>query len=638
MSEKILAQTYRLVEQIGMGGMAIVYRAVNVRTGQSVAVKVLRPEFAQDAEYVSRFQREAEAASQMTHHNIVNLVDVGMDGDSRYLVMEYVQGKTLKQVIQEKGRISPATAAQITIRILSALQHAHQNGIIHRDIKPQNILVNEEGHIKVADFGIARIANSATLTTGNNVLGSVHYYSPEQASGQAADERSDIYSVGVVLYEMLTGRMPFDGDTLVSIAMQHMYSPPPPVERFAPEVPAAISHVCMMAMEKNPNYRYQSAKEMAAELRMALEGRDDEMQPRLVEQTEMPTVAAPAAPAPARPAPESVTAKPPKPKKPRKRINVLWWIVTLLVAAAAFYGIYVGSVAIYDQVVNSVDVPDFVGMEISAAERTAGRAGLNVEIFDSNHPTIPEGQVILQAPISSLESGKKLKRGDTVVLHVSTGPSSQKVPRLVDLSLNDAIAVAQSSGLTITVVDRVTSIDVQAGFVISQTPEVGEPCQSGDIIQVTVSGGLAVAPSVLGKTLPEAQEILVAAGLAVNPNVNFELTDSDALHDTVAAQSLPEGTQVIQETVVTLTVYQKPSLTHSVEVTLDLPESEGILPVRVTLNDGEHEYTVYQNDFRADETRRPTVTLISQLPGEFSYCVYLNNSSTATYRLPVTIP
>ena len=283
MREKVLAGRYVLVEQIGVGGMAIVYRAIDRNTGHSVAVKVLKPEFNRDAEFVSRFQREAEAASKMIHHNIVNLLDVGMDGDNRYLIMEYVRGKTLKEVIQEKGRISAPTAVQIAIRILSALQHAHQNGIIHRDIKPQNILMNADGHVKVADFGIARMANSSTLTRGDSVMGSVHYFSPEQAQGQGTDVTSDLYSVGVTLYEMLTGRVPFDGDSPVAIAMQHLHAQPDPIQRFAPDVPDAICHVCLKAMEKNPQYRYHSAREMASELRMALEGRVDMLQPRVVQ-------------------------------------------------------------------------------------------------------------------------------------------------------------------------------------------------------------------------------------------------------------------------------------------------------------------------------------------------------------------
>ena len=275
MKEKILANRYRLTEQIGMGGMAIVYRAVDLRTGHNVAVKVLRPEYNEDSEFISRFQREAEAASKMTHHNIVNLLDVGMDGDSRYLVMEYVQGKTLKTVIQERGKLSPALAGQITIRILSALEHAHRNGIVHRDIKPQNILVHADGHIKVADFGIARIANSSTLTKGDNVMGSVHYFSPEQAKGEGANATSDIYSTGVVLYEMLTGRVPYDGDNPVAVAMQHLHATPVPIQNLAPDVPPALVHVCMKAMEKNPSQRYQTARDMAADIRAALENRPE---------------------------------------------------------------------------------------------------------------------------------------------------------------------------------------------------------------------------------------------------------------------------------------------------------------------------------------------------------------------------
>lgn len=637
MSDKILADRYRLIEQIGMGGMAIVYRAIDQRTGHSVAVKVLRPEYGQNTEFVSRFQREAEAASKMTHHNIVNLLDVGMDGENRYLVMEYVKGKTLKQVIQERGRLNPGTAAQITIRILSALQHAHQNGIIHRDIKPQNILVNADGHVKVADFGIARMADSATLTTGNNVMGSVHYYSPEQASGQSADARSDIYSVGVVLYEMLTGRVPYDGDTLVSIAMQHMYSAPAPVESIAPEVPTAISHVCMMAMEKNPRYRYQSAKEMAAELRMALEGRDDEMQPRLVEQTEMPMPAGGAQTSGSvrQNTEAGVTAgtgKQPKRKKPRRRINVVWWIVTLVVAAGVFYGLYAGGTAIYDRVVNSVSVPDFLNADAAAAERIASRVGLQVKIVEVNHPDENDiGLVVLQSP----EEGKTMKKGDTVLLTVSKGPASQLAPKVVGMPLNTAISEAQKMKLTIAVVEYVVSADVKQDYVVSQVPEAGASCQAGDIIQVTVSGGIVNVPNVIGRTLNDAQELLSASGLTVSPTVQFVDTDDASLHGMVAAQSLEKDRQVILNTNISLTVYQVPGKTHQASVVLELPQSDGMLNVRVTVSEGDMEYVVYQGEFPSDAGRHPQVTLTTQMPGSYTYHVYCNGSEL--YALPVMI-
>ncbi|MBR4080986.1 MAG: Stk1 family PASTA domain-containing Ser/Thr kinase [Clostridia bacterium] len=635
MSEKILADRYRLIEQIGVGGMALVYRAVDMRTGHSVAVKVLRPEFNQDAEFIGRFQREAEAASKMTHHNIVNLLDVGMDGENRYLVMEFVQGRTLKQVIQEKGRINPQVAAQICIRILSALQHAHQNGIIHRDIKPQNILVHADGHIKVADFGIARMADSATLTKGDSVMGSVHYFSPEQASGHAADETSDLYSVGVVLYEMLTGRVPFDGDTPVAIAMQHLHNRPAPIESLVPDVPPAIIHVCMMAMEKNPRYRYQNAVEMAAELRMALEGRTDQMQPRLVE-----TVA------PVQPVQPYTGQMPRQSSGPVKPVgggtrrqpvrrntgnSALWWIVMAFVTCFVFYGLYLGSVEIYDHVVNSATVPDVVGMDIATAERSAARAGLSVEKVEINHPTIGAGVVLLQAP----EAESSLRKGDTVVLTVSKGPSAQMVPGVTGRTVEDAKSLLTGPGLTLAVTERVVSVDVPVGVIISQMPEAGAQCQAGDILQVTVSGGSAYIPNLSEKTLAEAKELLVSSGLNLSANLQYQETADASLHGTVAMQSPAAGTQVIQGTSVTLTLYRVPSLTHAAVVTLQLPESTSSVVVRVTLTEDGVENTVWQMDYAPDATRRPNLELTAKEAGTYIYKVYVNEKFA--YQQQVTM-
>ena len=252
---KTLDGLYTVRELIGTGGMAVVYRAYDKIRKRTVAIKVLRPEYESDEEFVRRFSREAEAASKVSHENIVNMLDVGIDGEVRYIVMEFVDGQTLKELIREKGRIPPDQALRMTIRILAAVDHAHRNGIVHRDIKPQNILVDRQGRVKVADFGIARLKTEQKTQldeNGASALGSVHYFSPEQARGEVADEKSDLYSVGVVMYEMLTGRVPFVGDTPVSVAMQHINDAPPPITDYAPETPPAVVAVVMKALAKNP--------------------------------------------------------------------------------------------------------------------------------------------------------------------------------------------------------------------------------------------------------------------------------------------------------------------------------------------------------------------------------------------------
>ena len=613
MNEKILAGRYVLVEQIGIGGMAIVYRAIDRNTGHSVAVKVLKPEFNRDAEFVSRFQREAEAASKMTHHNIVNLLDVGMDGENRYLIMEYVKGQTLKEVIQEKGRLSAPVAVQIAIRILSALQHAHQNGIIHRDIKPQNILVHADGHIKVADFGIARMANSSTLTRGDSVMGSVHYFSPEQAQGKGTDVTSDLYSVAVTLYEMLTGRVPFDGDSPVAIAMQHLHAAPEPIRRYAPEVPEAICHVCMKAMEKDPAYRYRSAREMASELRMALEGRISDMQPRLAENL-----------TPVQPMPSSVRKAAVRQTTGRTRTKparTRWWIMTAVVTLVVMYGLYLGTTAIYEKVVNSATVEDYVGREVAEAQRAIGRIGLKAEINEINHPTIQAGIVVMQAP----RGESTLRKGDRVLLTVSKGPASQSVPKLIGMTRQDAQTTLKPYGLTLSVVEYRVSSVYEAGKIMEQYPEHGALCESGDIVQVTISGGVAYVPLVTGRLLPEAKELISAAGLTLNADISYKETEAESLHGRVTSQSIAANSQVIQGTTISLTVYRVPGMMKKAKITLDLPATEELTSVRVTLQDGSGEYTVYQNDYPANASRHPEIELTTDNAGTYSYRVYIND-------------
>lgn len=607
---RILAGRYRIDQQIGVGGMAVVYRATDLNTQHFVAVKVLKPENTQNAEFVARFQREAEAASKMTHHNIVNLLDVGMDSSgNRYLIMEYVEGQTLKDVIREKGRLSEASAVQITIRILSALQHAHANGIIHRDIKPQNILMQSDGHVKVADFGIARMTNKNTLAKGDAIMGSVHYFSPEQAGGKEVGVTSDIYSVGVTLYEMLTGRVPFDGSNPVAIAMQHIHSAPVPIHQYAPEVSDAVCHVCMKAMDKNPAYRYQSALDMAKDLRRAISGQVGDMEPRIVDgKIPMGNGSGEMPPAQRQPSSRMV----------RKKHSASWWVITVMMALVVCCGLFVGTRAIYERVVNSAVVDEYIGMDVSAAQRQIQRAGLRPEIMEINHPSIKAGEVILQAP----QEGTTLRKNDVVVLTVSKGPSTQTVPKVTDLTVADAITTLSPYGLTLTVVEYVVSASVPAGRIISQNPEAGSVCMSGDIVNVSVSGGMAVVPNVYGRRLGDAQELIAASGLALSQDITFLETEDTVMHGLIAQQSPSAGSEVIASAKVSLTLYRVPSMMARAKVKLSLPQTDSMMHVRVSLVESGVEYTAYVGDFPANASREPEVELSGNESGQYTYRVY----------------
>ena len=571
--QKILANRYRLTEQIGMGGMAIVYRAVDLRTGHNVAVKVLRPEFNEDREFIGRFQREAEAASKMTHHNIVNLLDVGMDGENRYLVMEYVQGKTLKEVIQERGKLNAPLACQITIRILSALEHAHRNGIVHRDIKPQNILVHADGHIKVADFGIARIADSTTLTKGDNVMGSVHYFSPEQARGGGATAASDIYSTGVVLYEMLTGRVPFDGDNPVAVAMQHLHNAPTPIQNLAPDVPPAVVRVCMKAMEKNPAARYQTAREMATDLRAALEERGERINiPENELEVKMPKPQV-------TPGERAVSNTGPRhkvqdnPGSGRLR-GFLIALGTIAVAGLMIFG----TVTIFRQVFTTRTVPDLVGMELTEAQVELTRNNLKSSVTYVTNDTYAKGIVYMQNPAADSPAHVD----DTVILMVSDGPTAFSMPNVINMPATEATDLLESRGMRVTR-DREASSDVAVDYVMRQTPAADEMVTIDTPVTLTISGGVTVIPNLAGQTLEEAEISLLNQNLNLHPVLKYTTTSIAELHGTVAAQIPEAETRVAQKTAVTLTIYQYENRIDSKTITFTVPESEQSLVVRMTV-------------------------------------------------------
>ena len=625
MTEKILANRYRLTEQIGMGGMAIVYKAVDLRTGHNVAVKVLRPEYNEDREFISRFQREADAASKMTHHNIVNLLDVGMDGDNRYLVMEYVQGKTLKAVIQERGKLSAPLACQIAIRILSALEHAHRNGIVHRDIKPQNILVHEDGHIKVADFGIARIADSATLTRGDNVMGSVHYFSPEQARGEGATAASDIYSTGVVLYEMLTGRVPYDGDNPVAVAMQHLHAAPVPIQNIAPDVPPSVIRVCMKAMEKNPAARYQTARDMAADLRAAL---DERGEIPVMPENEL-EVRQPKPQVSGDRTGNTGTRKKVKASDSKKRLRTL---LNILIALAAFAGIIFGSIAIIRQTFSTVKVPDGMGLDIDEAAKILKQAGLTETHKAMPNDQVEQNLVYLQNP----EAETTIRKGDAVILVISSGPVPFEMPDVVGMTADEATAQLQTKNMKITR-DRVASTDVQKDRIISQTPAAGNQVTRDDPVTLTVSGGSTSVPALTDKTLEEAEQMLTTQNLTLQPGLKYIAADNEKQHGLVASTVPETGNLVAEDTSVQLTIYRYPDAGKTAVLRVMIPVSDQQVKVRIIIQ-AESSNTIIENrsyTLEPGDSRMIEETIDIPDNRTYTYTVYAGESQIEQKTLSV---
>ena len=540
---KVLDNRYELVEFIGKGGMALVYRAIDKRTGHNVAVKILRPEYNQDAEFCSRFEREAVAASKMSHHNIVNLLDVGQDDNMRYLVMEYVRGRTLKEVIKQKGSLKPAVAAQIGIRILSALQHAHKNGIIHRDIKPQNILVHSDGLIKVGDFGIARVVGSNTISTDDIVMGSVHYFSPEQAKGEPVTAASDLYSVGVVLYEMLTGKPPFDGETPIAIAMQHIGSKAQPIREINPSVPPAMERVVEKAMEKRPERRYQSALEMAQDLQRALQ----EPEGNWIGPSPQPPLSQ-----------EQVFGNTDR-QKPIHTSSWIWTRIGVgLMAVAVLAGLVLGGLQIYDQVVNATSAPYCLDETEADALRLITRAGLTCEVTRISDAKKASGYVIMQSP----EFGTPMRKNETVFLTISTGPEEQAIPSIIGYSVEEARDELERLGFTLLALPERTLSTAAWDTVMSQEPKEGEMMPSGSVVQVKLSGGSVTLPDFVGMTRQEALFLIQQLQLNLTEIREIPVDDSSQF-ERVAAQFFSDekstpysvGDQVMLHTQVTLAVY-----------------------------------------------------------------------------------
>ena len=557
--KRVLAGRYELESVIGQGGMARVFKGADTVLNRTVAIKVLSPQFANDEQFVARFRREAQAAAALNHPNIVSVYDTGSQGDVHYIVMEYVEGRTLRDVIKGEGPLLPERAIEIAEAVCSALSAAHEGGLVHRDIKPGNIMITRDGEVKVMDFGIARTSTGDTLTQTASILGTASYLSPEQAQGESVDARSDIYSLGCVEYEMLTARAPFTGDSPVTIAYKHVREDPVPPSRVNPDVTPQVEATVMKCMAKNPANRYQSAEELRQDLERVRRGGAPLATPVLADSTEMLTRA--------RSAPDQtqvMTGGMPPDQRGGRRTWVAVVVVILILAALGVAAYFLVKTLVPAE--PTLAVPDVVGETEEDARSTLEEQGFRVVVQNEFNEEERRGIVFEQDPAPDTEA----EEGDTVTLTVSKGPKPVEVPDVVGESLESAGEILGEAGFQIGNVTREES-EEDEGTVLEQNPIAGAKEQPGSRIHLVVSGGPGTVevPSVVCDDVGQAESEVEAAGLVFNL-IGSRFSD-DCPEGTVAEQTPAGGTEVEEGSTVSVVESEGPEPSPSPSPTVTLP-------------------------------------------------------------------
>lgn len=576
-----LGGRYILQRKVGGGGMAMVFKAQDELLNRYVAVKLLNPGLQNDEDFIRRFRHEAQAAAGLSHPNIVGVYDVGRDEDLNFIVMEYIEGLTLKDIIDRLGPLPTAEVLEITRQIAEALRVAHRHGIVHRDIKPHNIMIGDDGRVKVTDFGIARASSAMTVTQSTGMMGSVHYISPEQARGGIVGERADLYSLGVVMFEMATGQVPFTGDTMFSVALKHLQEQAPAPEELNKDVPPQISRITKKLMAKEQHNRYQSAEELLADVNAAI--REVPAKPavdhlvakarELKKQPEEPEVEE------VRMSEEPVVKKP-DPKGPAHRgpswvgVSVIS-LVLIILAGAALLGWMFWPKPV-------VVVPSVVGMNVTDAQRELTRVGLKSQVVGSVYSDQPANFVVLQDPGAS----KEVRSSRMVNLTLSKGVEFASVPDVVGLPLIDAQVTLENAGFKLGTQTEAFSATVPEGQVIEQFPRGGTQ-PKGTEINVTVSKGPETipAPGLVGMQIANAVKTLTEAGLQQG-----SLTErpSDQAPGTVLEQNPVAGEPVAPGGTVDLVIAAtgSPRLIEA-EVTINFTQVSNHVQVYITDINGE---------------------------------------------------
>jgi eukaryotic-like serine/threonine-protein kinase len=536
---------YRILRRIGSGGMADVYCAEDSHLGRQVAIKVLHRRFAQDQEFVERFRREAKSAAGLNHPNVVGVFDRGEHEGTYYIAMEFLTGSTLKDIVTTEAPLPQERVIDIGTQILEAAGFAHRHGVIHRDFKPHNVIVDDLGHAKVTDFGIAR-AGASEMTETGSIMGTAQYLSPEQAQGHAVTATSDIYSIGVMLYEMLAGRLPFEGDSAVAVALKHLSEQPPPISQWRPDVHPALEAVVMAALAKDPAQRWQSAEDLAAALEAAraqIESGNNGQDTAAFAPIPMPAGGATAATQVAG-APEPVLAPvagPPVERGERRWPWVAIGVLTLALIAALLYVILSGTLA-----AEKKDVPRVTGKQLVAARAVLERAGFEVNT-ERVRSAQPFDQVVDQDP----NPGEQADEGSTVTLEVSRGPGEVLVPTVANLPQRQAIKALEDADLEVTI-DREPSDKVKEDLAIRTLPREATKVTRGTRVRLFVSSGpeQVTVPDVTGLSRDSAEARLRDEGLGVS----VVEQESDEPEDDVISQSPAGGTELAKGETVTITV------------------------------------------------------------------------------------
>ncbi len=593
----MIADRYEILEKIGTGGMSDVYKAKDHKLNRFVAVKVLKQEFSENANFVSKFRIEAQAAAGLMHPNIVNVYDVGEEGENHYIVMELVEGITLKKYIEKKARLSVKEAVSIAIQVSMGIEAAHNNHIIHRDIKPQNIIISKEGKVKVTDFGIAKAATSNTITS--NVMGSVHYTSPEQARGGYSDEKSDIYSLGITMFEMLTGRVPFNGETTVAIAIKHIQEEFPSPREYVPEIPVCVEQIVFKCCQKSPDRRYQSMSELIVDLKQSLispdedfvkvADPDEEASTRMITDRDMVQIKRQSE------SRDSMDEAMRLKKDVRDRDHARSYededdedwdddeedydpkmekITTILAVVAA---LLIGGILIFlvgrtmgvfnfsgekapeeqEQEAEQVEMIRVVGMHVDEAKRMLLDLELSPEIKYEENSSYDAGTVLR----ASVQDGLMIDKGTTIVLTVAEAAEGVEVPDATGKSQTEGTALLEKEGFVVNVVES-NDPQVEKGIVISQSPEAGTKASAGQSVTIRVSQGAednkVRVPDVVGMTEMDATVTLTESGLPVG-NVTETTHEDPALTDLVCYQSYSVGSYVDKGTPVDLRISTGPA-------------------------------------------------------------------------------